>query len=139
MSTPDAHLTLQSKASILSYIGDVMIYDAQGELINSSGPWPLPAVNVAERSYFKALKSKPPVHAVLAEPVRSYFTGGWTTVLAHRMSGPTGSSLECWRDGSTPSISKNSSQSVALGKWRRDFHVPSRRNAAGASSSRRFR
>ncbi len=90
MSTPDAHLTLQSRASILSYIGDVMIYDAQGELINSSGPWPLPAVNVAERSYFKALKSNPQSTAVLAEPVRSYFTGSWTTVLAHRMSGPNG-------------------------------------------------
>ncbi len=90
MSTPDAHLTLQSRASILSYIGDVMIYDAQGELINSSGPWPLPAVNVAERSYFKALKSNPQSTAVLAEPVRSYFTGSWTTVLAHRLSGPNG-------------------------------------------------
>ncbi|HYS85566.1 MAG TPA: EAL domain-containing protein [Bradyrhizobium sp.] len=90
MSTPDAHLTLQSRASILSYIGDVMIYDAQGELINSSGPWPLPAVNVAERAYFKALRSNPQSTAVLAEPVRSYFTGSWTTVLAHRMSGPNG-------------------------------------------------
>ncbi len=90
MSTPDAHLTLQSKASILSYIGDVMIYDAQGELINSSGPWPLPAVNVAERAYFKTLKSNPQSAAVLAEPVRSYFTGSWTTILAHRLSGPNG-------------------------------------------------
>jgi len=84
MSTPDAHLALQSKASVLSYIGDVMVYDAQGELINSSGPWPLPAVTVAGRSYFKALKSNPQSTAVLAEPVRSYFTGSWTTVLAHR-------------------------------------------------------
>jgi len=90
MSTPDAHLTLQSKASILSYIGDVMIYDEQGELINSSGPWPLPAVNIAERAYFKALKSNPQSTMVLAEPVRSYFTGSWTTVLAHRLRGPSG-------------------------------------------------
>src|SRR6266853_1376141 len=90
MSTPDAHLMLQSKASVLSYIGDVMIFDAQGELINSSGPWPLPTVNVADRTYFKALKSNPQSAAVLAEPVRSYFTGSWTTILAHRLSGPNG-------------------------------------------------
>jgi len=67
-----------------------MIYDAQGELINSSGPWPLPAVNVAERSYFKALKSKPQSTAVLAEPVRSYFTGAGPPSSPHRMSGPNG-------------------------------------------------
>ena len=115
MSTPDAHLTLQSKASILSYIGDVMIYDAQGELINSSGPWPLPTVNIAERAYFKALKSNPLSTMVLAEPVRSYFTGSWTTILAHRLSGPNGVFLGVFARRIDPVHFEKFFASVALG------------------------
>ena len=115
MSTRDAHLALQSQASVLSYIGDVMIYDAQGELINSSGPWPLPAVNVAGRSYFKALKSNPQSTAVLAEPVRSYFTGSWTTVLAHRLSGPNGVFLGVMARRIDPVNFEKFFASVALG------------------------
>jgi diguanylate cyclase (GGDEF)-like protein/PAS domain S-box-containing protein len=115
MSTPDAHLTLQSKASILSYIGDVMIYDAQGELINSSGPWPLPAINIAERAYFKALKSNPLSTMVLAEPVRSYFTGSWTTILAHRLSGPNGVFLGVFARRIDPVHFEKFFASVALG------------------------
>jgi diguanylate cyclase (GGDEF)-like protein/PAS domain S-box-containing protein len=115
MSAPDAHLTLQSKASILSYIGDVMIYDAQGELINSSGPWPLPAINIAERAYFKTLKSNPQSTTVLAEPVRSYFTGSWTTVLAHRLSGPSGVFLGVMARRIDPVNFEKFFASVALG------------------------
>jgi diguanylate cyclase (GGDEF)-like protein/PAS domain S-box-containing protein len=90
MSTYDAHLMLKSKASVLSYIGDVMIFDSDGKLINSSADWPLPAVNIADRGYFKAFQSNPQSTTVFAEPVRSHFTGGWTTIIAHRLSGPNG-------------------------------------------------
>jgi diguanylate cyclase (GGDEF)-like protein/PAS domain S-box-containing protein len=90
MSTYDAHLMLKSKASVLSYIADVMIFDSDGKLINSSADWPLPAVNIADRGYFKAFQSNPQSTTVFAEPVRSHFTGGWTTVIAHRLSGPNG-------------------------------------------------
>ena len=50
MSSHDAHLILKSKVSVLSYIGDVGIFDSDGKLINSSGTWPLPAINIAERA-----------------------------------------------------------------------------------------
>jgi len=90
ISTLDAHLMLKSKVSFLSYIGDVNIFDSDGKLINSSGVWPLPAISIADRSYFKAFKSSPESTTVLAEPVRSYYTGGWTTVIAYRLSGSNG-------------------------------------------------
>jgi diguanylate cyclase (GGDEF)-like protein/PAS domain S-box-containing protein len=90
MSGLDARLMLKSKTSTLSYIGDVNIFDADGKLVNSSGDGPLPAASIADRAYFKAFKSNPQSTAILAEPVRSVFTGGWTTVLAHRLSGASG-------------------------------------------------
>jgi len=90
MSTYDAHLMLKSKASVLSYIGDVNIYNSDGQLINSSGGWPLADVNIAGREYFGALKSNRELKLTLGEPVQSYFTGKPTTVIAHRLSGLDG-------------------------------------------------
>jgi diguanylate cyclase (GGDEF)-like protein/PAS domain S-box-containing protein len=90
MSGPDAHLMLKSKTSALPYAGDVKIFDSDGKLVNSSDDGPLPAASAADRAYFKAFKSDPPSTAVMVEPVHSLFTGGWTTVLAHRLSGLNG-------------------------------------------------
>src|SRR4051795_10163632 len=81
MSTHDAHLMLKSKASVLSYIGEVNIYNSVGQLINSSGVWPLPDVSIAERDYFNALKSDPELRIILTEPVRSHPATRPTTVI----------------------------------------------------------
>jgi diguanylate cyclase (GGDEF)-like protein/PAS domain S-box-containing protein len=90
MSDFSAHLVLQSKTSALSYVGDVNLFDSDGQLINSSGDWPMPAASIADRAYFEAFKSNPQSTAVVVEPARSVFTGGWTTILAHRLSGSNG-------------------------------------------------
>ena len=90
MSSPDAHRMLKSKVSVLSYVGDVMIFDADGQLISSSSDGPMPAANVSGRAYFKEFKSNPQAETVLTEPVRSVFTHEWTTVIAHRLSGADG-------------------------------------------------
>jgi diguanylate cyclase (GGDEF)-like protein/PAS domain S-box-containing protein len=116
MSTLDAHLMLKSKVSALSYIGDVTIFDSDGTLINSSGAWPLPAVNIADRAYFKTSKSDARSITVLTEPVRSYVTGSWTTVLAHRLSGPNGVFLGVMSRRIDPVNLENFFASVALGE-----------------------
>ena len=90
MSGPIAHQMLRSKVSRLSYMGEVMVFDAEGQLINSSETWPMPAVNVSDRGYFKQFKADANGPQVLTEPVLSVFTHRWTTVIAHRLSGPDG-------------------------------------------------
>src|SRR6201995_3999714 len=52
MSSFEAHEILKLKVSVLSYVGEVTIFDADGQLINSSGLWPLPDINVSQRAYF---------------------------------------------------------------------------------------
>ena len=116
MSSPEAHLMLQAKVSVLSYVGDVQIFDSDGKLINSSGAWPLPAVSIAERDYFKTFKSNPQSTVTLAEPVRSYFTGSWTTVIAHRLNGPDGVFLGVMARRIDPANFEKFFASVALGK-----------------------
>jgi len=115
MSSPEAHLMLQAKVGVLSYIGDVQIFDSDGKLINSSGAWPLPAVSIAERAYFKTFKSNPQSTVTLTEPVRSYFTGSWTTVIAHRLNGPDGVFLGVMARRIDPANFEKFFASVALG------------------------
>ena len=117
MSTWDAHLLLKSKASALSYIGDVNIFDANGKLINSSGAWPLPDLDIAERDYFKALKSDPRSKIIMTEPERSGFTGNVTTmVIARRLSGPNGIFLGVMARRIDPLNFENFFASVLLGQ-----------------------
>jgi diguanylate cyclase (GGDEF)-like protein/PAS domain S-box-containing protein len=116
MSSSEAHRMLRSKASVLSYVGDVMIFDSEGALLNWSGPLPLPVINIAERPYFKTFKSNPLSEAVLAEPVRSYLSGNWTTVIAHRLSGPDGVFLGVMTRRIDPANYEKFFASVALGE-----------------------
>ena len=64
MSGPATNQMLRSKISSVSYLGDIAIYDADGELINWSRAQPLPKINVSSRAYFQTFKSNP-----MAEPV----------------------------------------------------------------------
>ena len=87
------HELLKSRVGMLSHIGDINLFDAEGRLINSSGSWPLPDVDISDRDYFSAMRSNPQRVSALVGPVRSYFTGGWTTIHAHRVTGADGSFL----------------------------------------------
>jgi diguanylate cyclase (GGDEF)-like protein/PAS domain S-box-containing protein len=117
MSTWDAHLMLKSKASALSYIGDVNIFDSDGKLVNSSGAWPLPELNIAERDYFKAFRSDPQSKTIMSEPERSYVTGNLTTtVVARRVSGPDGIFLGVMARRIDPANFEHFFASVLLGE-----------------------
>ena len=115
MSTVEAHQMLKSAVSVLSYVGDVMIFDADGQLINSSGGWPMPDINVSNRSYFQTFKNDPQSPSVITEPVDSVFTGGWTTVIAHCLRSPDGVFLGTMTRRIAPSNYEKFFASVLLG------------------------
>ena len=116
MSTLNAHLTMKSRVSALSYVGDVLVFDADGSLINSTGVWPMPEVNVADRTYFKKLKTNSHQTTALTELVRSRITGSWTTILAYRLSGPDGAFLGVMVRRMDPASFERFFASIALGK-----------------------
>ena len=115
MSSPDIHLMLKAKIGALSHVGGVNLFDSEGMLINSSGVWPVPAINVADRPYFKAFKSDPKSPAVLVEPVHSRVTGAWTTVIARKVTGPNGEFLGAIGRGVEPANFEKFFASLALG------------------------
>ena len=90
MSRSEAHEILRSKAGVLSYLGDVSLYDAAGDIINWSRPLPTPALNISERAYFKSLKFNPQSPPVQTEAVQSLISSNLNTVIAHRLTGEDG-------------------------------------------------
>ncbi len=93
MSTPETHLMLQTKAGNASKIAGFNIYDAEGVLISSSEVPVVPFVNVADRAYFKTLKSSPDEARLQIELVHSRFTGDWKTLIARKVVGQQGEFL----------------------------------------------
>jgi len=93
MSGRDVHLMLKAKIEALPHVGSLSLNDSNGKLINSANSWPVAAVTIADREYFKTLKSSPELTTVLSKPVLNHVTGAWTTVLAHRLTGSDGAFL----------------------------------------------
>jgi hypothetical protein len=114
MSTPEMHLLLKAKVSGPSEMAGITVTDAEGTLINSSEVSVIPPVNVADRAYFKALKSGSAQQQV--ELVRSRFSGGWRTVIARRVTGANGEFLGVVSRAIAPTKFQNFFSSAALGK-----------------------
>ncbi len=115
MSSLDIHVMLGAKIGGLSYVGGINLFDADGALINSSSTWPVPAINVADRAYFRTFKSDPTSPPRLVEPVYSRITGAWTTVLARKLTGPNGEFLGAIGRGIEAASFEKFFASVALG------------------------
>ncbi|HEV2157044.1 EAL domain-containing protein [Bradyrhizobium sp.] len=114
MSGPAANEMLRGKISAVSYLGDIVIYDADGEIINWSRSQPLPKINVAARAYFQTFKSDPMAEPVQLESVRSYLIGKWTTIVARRLSLPDGTFVGAMVRRIDPDSYQNYFASVAL-------------------------
>ncbi|HZP71090.1 MAG TPA: PAS-domain containing protein [Pseudolabrys sp.] len=87
------HIKLRDKAGGMPFVGSLAIFNAKGQLINSSHRWPIPDVNVANEDYFTALETGSGSGPFLGRPVRDNETGSWVIHLAHRISGPKGEFL----------------------------------------------
>ncbi|WFU37730.1 EAL domain-containing protein [Bradyrhizobium sp. CB82] len=115
LATQDVHLLLRSKMEALSYVGGVNIFDADGELINSSLAWPVPKVNVADRAYFQTFKFDPHSPDQLVQAVHSRVSGMWTILILRKVTSPTGEFLGVVGRGIEPASFERFFASVALG------------------------
>ena len=115
MSGVDIHLMLKARIGALSYVGGINLFDSDGALINSANTWPVPAISIADRDFFKTFKSDPGSPSLLVEPVYSRITGLWTTVLARKMTGPNGEFLGTSGRGIEPANFEKFFATLALG------------------------
>ncbi|HEY4919577.1 MAG TPA: ATP-binding protein [Xanthobacteraceae bacterium] len=90
MSTYDTFLLLKEKISGLPHVEAVTLINADGNLVNFSRAWPIPAINVADRDYFRLLKQDPNLESFISTPVRNRVTGTWNIYIARRLNDPNG-------------------------------------------------
>jgi diguanylate cyclase (GGDEF)-like protein len=90
LATLDWHEELRTKVNAYSDAAGITVFSADGTLINSSDVWPVPEVNVSDRNYFKTLQSGDGFTPIQIELVRGRISGGWATIIAHRLTGPKG-------------------------------------------------
>jgi diguanylate cyclase (GGDEF)-like protein/PAS domain S-box-containing protein len=115
LSTYETHLAMKAKVNGYSDVSGLNVYDADGSLINSSEAWPAPAVNIADRAYFQALKSGSTPTPYQVELVRSRFSGELLTVIARKFTGPNGEFLGVATRALIPAKFEEFFSSIALG------------------------
>ena len=90
---PALHGSLRARIAGIPQLGAVTVIAPDGTLLNFSRYWPIPAVNVADRDYFIALRDHPERLHFISEPVLNRGSGTWTIYLARRLSAPDGGFL----------------------------------------------
>jgi signal transduction histidine kinase/CheY-like chemotaxis protein len=87
------HELLRSKIAGVPQIEALSLIGADGRLLNLSRLFPIPAINLADRDYFAALRDSPADVPLLTRPLVSRISGKETMFLARRISSPTGEFL----------------------------------------------
>jgi hypothetical protein len=93
MSGHDTHFMLKDKISSLPYVENISLFNSEGNLINFTRFWPIPALNVADRDHFKTLKSDAQVISVVSAPVPNRAADNWTVYLSRKITGSNGEFL----------------------------------------------
>jgi diguanylate cyclase (GGDEF)-like protein len=82
MSAEDTHLMLKSKISAYTDLAGITVFDADGQLINSSETWPVADINVSDRNYFKTFKAGSASTQTLIELLHSRISHQWSIVVS---------------------------------------------------------
>ena len=114
MSTRELHVGLRAKSSGRTDIAGVNVFDADGKLINSSENWPVPAIDISDRAFFRSFKSGGAGAPILVALVRGRFSGGWATVIALEVRAANGEFLGVLTRAVTPASFENFFASLTL-------------------------
>ena len=92
-SSEGFHRLLREKLSESIDFAGVNVFDSDGQFLNSSERWPVPALNLSDREFFKIFKGDPNSEPLLIQLVDSRVAKGSTIVLARKVSSSTGTFL----------------------------------------------
>jgi len=88
----ETHLWLASRINASTDLSGINIFDATGQLVNSSERWPQPQVNVSDRPYFLAHQADP-ASGLQVGVFNTRISSAWSVVFSRRLTGPDGSFL----------------------------------------------
>jgi len=85
-----SHRYLADRIRGLRQVGDLMIADEAGRIVNHALSWPAPDVDISAREQFRLLRYSASDFVVVSAPERNEIDDSWTLYLARRLSGPNG-------------------------------------------------
>src|SRR3979490_1767919 len=115
MSGAPFHTDLQGVVDAMSNDAGINVFDASGHLINSSQFWPIPNVNIADRSYFREFAADEHSPRGQLAAINDRVAGGWTTVIARKVVAPSGRFLGVVSRDVSPANPERFFESLALG------------------------
>jgi diguanylate cyclase (GGDEF)-like protein len=115
MSGAPFHTELQGVVDAMSNDAGINVFDASGQLINSSQFWPIPNVNIADRSYFREFAADEHSPRVQLAAADDRVAGGWTTVIARKVVAPNGRFLGVVSRDISPANLERFFEALALG------------------------
>ncbi len=93
IGTEEIHRFLADRLKVLPQADAIGLVDASGKLINNSRSWPMSAVDVSDRDYFKYWHDRPGGSVFIGAPTISRVTGARSFFLTRRIDGPDGAFL----------------------------------------------
>jgi len=90
LSTAEMHQLLREKIQGLPQLDVASLVAANGDNINFSRTFPVPAINLAERDYFKAHRDQPKLGDYISTAVRNKGNGKWTFYVSRRLDDAQG-------------------------------------------------
>jgi diguanylate cyclase (GGDEF)-like protein len=115
MGTLAVHEMLRTKVGGWADVAGFNVFDARGNLVNSSRAWPVPTLNIADREYFKSIAGHPSVDSQVSS-VTSRFSDGKAIIFAHRISGTQGEFLGVVTRAASPQAIGSFFASAGLGE-----------------------
>jgi len=114
MASEQTHAMLQEMANADTGVTSVCVYDADGNLLNSSMPYKVETFSLADTRSFQTLKA-PGSDPFTIELIPDHLRPGWVIILSRRVSGPNGEFLGMVTNGILPQVLERFFASVALG------------------------
>jgi len=84
------HNYLADRMRGLPQIGNLVIADENGRMLNHALSLPVPDVDISSREQFCYLRDNADAGLFVSEPVSNKLSGAWTLYLARRLNGPRG-------------------------------------------------
>jgi len=90
MASEEVHSFLRERLKTLPQADAIALVGADGKLVNSSRVWPVQAIDLSDRDYYRRLQLDSDPGVFISAPAISRASGIWSFFVARRVNGPSG-------------------------------------------------
>ncbi len=86
MASPEVNSLLRERLRSVPQLEAITVVDARGHIVNFTRSFPAPAIDVADRDFFRELQDEKAPEPFISAPVRSRVNGEWIVFMARRLA-----------------------------------------------------